>query len=55
MNLSKRNFKLAKKTLFVFKKQSGIKGQIISSDPGTSFSIYTPTTVGPRIQDGQLD
>jgi hypothetical protein len=51
MNLSKRNFKVSKKTLFVFKNQSGVNGLAISSDPGTSFSITTPGTVMPKFQD----
>jgi len=43
MNLSKRNFKLSKRTVFLFKKQLGVNGYMISSDPvGT---VYGPTTV----------
>ncbi|MCX2480039.1 hypothetical protein OQY15_13145 [Pedobacter sp. MC2016-15] len=37
MNLSKRNFKLSKRTLFVFKNQSGRDGLFISADPSTVF------------------
>ncbi|MET1054307.1 MAG: hypothetical protein ABWY16_03280 [Pedobacter sp.] len=48
MNLGKRNFKVAKKTLFVFKGQSPFNNIIISSDPGTSFSITTPGTMVPK-------
>jgi len=49
MNLSKRNFKLTKKTLFVFKKQQSTNGLFISSDQNTSFSITTPnTSITPR-------
>ncbi|SDZ96253.1 hypothetical protein SAMN05443550_101552 [Pedobacter hartonius] len=49
MNLSKRNFKLAKKTVFVFKNQLNRSGLLISSDQNTSFSITTPnTSITPR-------
>lgn len=44
MNLSKRNFKLSKRTVFIFRKKSGANQMFISSDPGTSFSITTSNT-----------
>jgi len=51
MNLSKRNFKLSKRTLFVFKKQSVVNGLMISADPSTIFGPSTAHTVMPKLHD----
>jgi hypothetical protein len=52
MNLSRRNFKVTKKTLFVFKKQISMNELLISSDQNTSFSITTPNTgVTTKLRD----
>jgi len=46
MNLSRRNFKLSKKTVFVFKTKS-VKNPVFSSDPSNTYSISVTNTVGP--------
>jgi hypothetical protein len=51
MNLSKRNFKLSKRTLFVFKKQNGINGLFISADPSTVYGPTVVQTVIPKLHD----
>jgi len=43
MNPTRKNFKLKKKTLFIFKKQIQSKSQIITSDP-ISVTATTPDT-----------
>lgn len=45
MNQSKKNLKLTKKTLFLYKKQSSFPAITLSSDP-ISITVVSPNTSG---------
>jgi hypothetical protein len=50
MNLTKKNFKLTKKTLFLFKKQPTVLSLNYSSDPITVTATTPLTSLHPETQ-----